>query len=175
MSCQLSIGEQARRSTPALTSYQLPLVIWCTIHTIRRRGWTHKYRHHQPTTTPLDRESSSTTMCTTSTARRRSLTLQLMPSHFLSSTAEAVPSSNDSACIEQPTVQHKSAPSPSMKEGLIIHHDYHDHATSPPLPVDASTIKRPAKGGVVTPFRKSVLQVSSQRIAHAHPAPIVSA
>lgn len=91
-------------------------------------------------------------MCITSTARRRSLTLQLMPSHFLSSTAEAVPSSNDSACIEQPIVQHKPAPSPSMKEGLIIHHDYHDHATSPPLPVDASTIKRPAKGGVVTPF-----------------------
>jgi len=71
-----------------------------------------------------------------------------MPSHFLSSTAEAAeaaeapPSSNDSACIQQPIAQHKP--------DLIIHHDYHDHAND--ATIDASTIKRPAKGGVVTPF-----------------------
>jgi len=89
-------------------------------------------------------------MCLASTARRRSLTLQLKPSHCLSSTAEAPPSPYDSACTQQPIAQHKPAPLSSTQDRLVIHHDYHDHANDATM--DANTIKRPAKGGVVTPF-----------------------
>ena len=110
-------------------------------------------------------------MCLASTARRRSLTLQLKPSHCLSSTAEAPPSPYDSACTQQPIAQHKPAPLSSTQDRLVIHHDYHDHANDATM--DANTIKRPAKGGVVTPFRKSasVSQVfSSHRLTRSpHP------
>ncbi|KAL7464016.1 hypothetical protein ACHAXS_004361 [Conticribra weissflogii] len=116
-------------------------------------------------------------MCITSTARRRSLTLQVLPSHIL--TASAVKASSHGAVqstgtgssggknqyyLQQSRFQPMAAASaqphqmqpqhpvhrPDPSHSHVVQHHYHDHSTDPT--VDPSKIKHKAKGGVITPF-----------------------
>lgn len=119
-------------------------------------------------------------MCITSTARRRSLTLQVLPSHLLT-TSSTVTSKTTTADLvaavaassaspetqstrpsngkdkksksSSPMAAHAGATAPHHlphHDGLVVQHHYHDHAADPT--VDPSLVKHKAKGGVITPF-----------------------
>ncbi|KAL7541352.1 hypothetical protein ACHAXR_010850 [Thalassiosira sp. AJA248-18] len=112
-------------------------------------------------------------MCITSTARRRSLTLQVLPSHLLTTSSAAASAEQPRAAAEtRPTLlstKHPILPTKLNKrpnkplsqlsssvhhlphhDGLVVQHHYHDHAADPV--VDPSLIKHKAKGGVIVPF-----------------------
>ena len=117
-------------------------------------------------------------MCITSTARRRSLTLQVLPSHLLTTTSSTGAASEVASSTEAATAAetlpasffsmpkalplHPRLPTKSSKkkkksssqlphhDGLVVQHHYHDHAFDPV--VDPTLIKHKAKGGVIVPF-----------------------
>lgn len=120
-------------------------------------------------------------MCITSTARRRSLTLQVLPSHLLTTSSTAVTTKTTSeelaaaaaeaAASESPETQStsqdgmskakKAKKGPSAASAShhhhLPHHDglvvqHHYHDHSSDPTVDPSSIKHKAKGGVITPF-----------------------
>jgi hypothetical protein len=118
-------------------------------------------------------------MCVTSGARRRSLTLAVLPSHLLTTSPAAAASSKTATTASAATTA-AAAPETQVKsfalskpllptkytkkarksgglvshlphhDGLVVQHHYHDHAADPT--VDPSLIKHKAKGGVITPF-----------------------
>ena len=107
-------------------------------------------------------------MCITSTARRRSLTLQILPSHLLAG-ASAAPKGASQTAGAAPETLPSLPPLPPLKQagkkkskkasaashlphhdGLVVQHHYHDHAAD--LTIDPSLVKHKAKGGVLTPF-----------------------
>ena len=107
-------------------------------------------------------------MCITSTARRSSLKIPLLPSHLLLKAPTAQhsptppPSSNVNNAYVSTLPPAKPAACPSSpshakqkvhgeaKSQMVIRHDYHDHSTDPD--VDPTQVKHKAKGGVVVPF-----------------------
>ncbi|KAL7475846.1 hypothetical protein ACHAW6_001749 [Cyclotella cf. meneghiniana] len=110
-------------------------------------------------------------MCITSTARRSSLKIPLLPTHLLKRSTEqsthsffpsadarknayfhALPSAKAAACPmqAQSSIDHENSSGHSVKGQVVIRHDYHDHSTDPV--VDPAQIKHKAKGGVVVPF-----------------------
>lgn len=106
---------------------------------------------------------SLSNMCITSTSRRRSLEIKILPSMLLGATT----SDSENKAAAAVAISEKEAPSvnPMSSHALIRHihnganhlsksklvqHDYHDHAGDPT--VDPKTIKHKAKGGVITPF-----------------------
>ncbi|KAL3781220.1 hypothetical protein HJC23_003537 [Cyclotella cryptica] len=110
-------------------------------------------------------------MCITSTARRSSLKIPLLPTHLLKRSTEqstqsffssgdartnaylsALPSAKPAACPLRTTssIDHESSSEHCGKGQVVVRHDYHDHSTDPV--VDPSQIKHKAKGGVVVPF-----------------------
>mmetsp|Transcript_4733 Transcript_4733/g.6899 ORF Transcript_4733/g.6899 Transcript_4733/m.6899 type:complete len:389 (-) Transcript_4733:79-1245(-) len=97
-------------------------------------------------------------MCITSTARRRSLDIKILPSMLLGATSEAKPSAAAAAAETQsssPPIKLVNVPAPvhhrhNGANPQVVQHDYHDHAAD--LTVDPKTIKHKAKGGVITPF-----------------------
>jgi hypothetical protein len=103
-------------------------------------------------------------MCITSTARRSSLKIPLLPTHLLKRSTEqstqsffpsgdarnnayfsALSSSKPAACPD-----HEGSNGHGAKGQVVLRHDYHDHSTDPV--VDPAQIKHKAKGGVVVPF-----------------------
>ena len=112
-------------------------------------------------------------MCITSTARRRSLTLQVLPSHLLTTSSAAAGSYSkssaelQSAASPETQLTSSAAALPKLKapptkkskksahhllhhDGLVVQHHYHDHSADPI--VDPSSVKHKAKGGVIIPF-----------------------
>lgn len=110
-------------------------------------------------------------MCITSTARRSSLKIPLLPTHLLKlptehSTQSFFPSGDASkkafcstlssakpaACLVETkaSIDHENISGHGAKGQVVIRHDYHDHSTDPV--VDPGQIKHKAKGGVVVPF-----------------------
>lgn len=117
-------------------------------------------------------------MCISSTgARRRSLTLTVLPSHLLPTSsaaaaaskaasateaaASAAPETQSTSSLLKPILPTKlnkkskkssssSTPHLPHHDGLVVQHHYHDHSTDPT--VDPSLIKHKAKGGVIIPF-----------------------
>lgn len=97
-------------------------------------------------------------MCITNSARRRSLTLQVLPSHLsrpsptaLSDEAIApktAPTSSNSTKVKKS----RRGPGASLtsRHDSVLVHQYHDHVTD--LIVDPNAIKHKAKGGVTIPF-----------------------
>ena len=121
-------------------------------------------------------------MCITSTARRRSLTLQVLPSHLFTTSSKTTAASSKATAAEassaalslhllsshkDPETQPKSTSTPakSTKKSkknkstahLLPHHDglvvqHHYHDHATDPNVDPSLIKYKAKGGVIMPF-----------------------
>lgn len=116
-------------------------------------------------------------MCITSTARRRSLTLQVLPSHILTASAAKASShgavqstgtgssgSKNHYYLQQNHFQSMAAAASQSQQlqpplpvhrhdpnhSHVVQHHYHDHSADPT--VDPSKIKHKAKGGVITPF-----------------------
>ena len=108
-------------------------------------------------------------MCITSTARRRGLNIQVLPSHLLSikegesalatqPISTSVPQKNEFYFRpeEQSFRSEYGSISPDDPTHLepsshqVVQHNYHDHSTDPV--VDPTQIKHKAKGGVITPF-----------------------
>lgn len=92
-------------------------------------------------------------MCITSTARRRSLDIKILPSMLLGASAEAKTASGEAETQSYTPQTIKHAPLPHRHNGSnpqVVQHDYHDHAADPT--VDPKSIKHKAKGGVITPF-----------------------
>lgn len=128
-------------------------------------------------------------MCVTSTARRRSLTLQVLPSHLLTTSSTAATSKTTAADLAavssaaEPETQatrqaaktkkskKKSSPASHIlphHDGLVVQHHYHDHAADPT--VDPSLVKHKAKGGVIMPFpvklHDMLDQIEADGLAH---------
>lgn len=131
-------------------------------------------------------------MCITSTARRRSLNIQVLPSHLLTTSAakSAEPSTKPTAILsksdfyfgeekvqkdpkstsrvliasEEPTYEEEEW----SHNHQVVKHDYHDHSTDPV--VDPAQIKHKAKGGVITPFpvklHEMLDQIEADGLAH---------
>lgn len=97
-------------------------------------------------------------MCITSTARRRSLDITILPSMLLGANSEAKSSAASAVAETQssaPPIKLVNVPAPvrhrhNGANPQVVQHDYHDHAAD--LTVDPKTIKHKAKGGVITPF-----------------------
>ena len=95
-------------------------------------------------------------MCITSTARRRSLDIKILPSMLLGATSESKPSAAAETQSSAPPVKLVNVPAAPVHHRhnganpQVVQHDYHDHAADPT--VDPKTIKHKAKGGVITPF-----------------------
>ena len=128
-------------------------------------------------------------MCVTSTARRRSLTLQVLPSHLLTTSSTAATSKTTAADLAavssaaepetQATRQAAKAKKSKKKsspvshilphhDGLVVQHHYHDHAADPTI--DPSLVKHKAKGGVIMPFpvklHDMLDQIEADGLAH---------
>jgi len=128
-------------------------------------------------------------MCVTSTARRRSLTLQVLPSHLLTTSSTAATSKTTAADLAavssaaEPETRatrqaakakkskKKSSPASHTlphHDGLVVQHHYHDHAADPTI--DPSLVKHKAKGGVIMPFpvklHDMLDQIEADGLAH---------
>eukprot|EP01083_Nonionella_stella_P003830 11010_1 len=95
-------------------------------------------------------------MCVTSTGRRRSLTLQVLPSHLLptSSSLKAMgtelTSSSPQLTKGKRPKKRTAAAHHNLPHHPSVQHHYHDHAADPTI--DPSLVKHKAKGGVIVPF-----------------------
>ena len=93
-------------------------------------------------------------MCITSTARRRSLEIKILPSMLLGAASEAKVAevAAETQTYAAPTTKLAIDPVSHHHESKpqVVQHDYHDHAADPT--VDPNSVKHKAKGGVITPF-----------------------
>jgi len=95
-------------------------------------------------------------MCITSTARRRSLDIKILPSMLLGAASEAktaAAAAETQSSAPPVKLVNVPAPVPHRHNGAnpqVVQHDYHDHAADPTI--DPKSIKHKAKGGVITPF-----------------------
>ncbi len=117
-------------------------------------------------------------MCVTNSARRRSLTLQVFPSHLSKASpteATVATTTSDQAVVASPgtITTPTSRPTKVKKSKVARHtdafvHQYHDHAAD--LVVDPGAINHKAKGGVTTPFpvklHTMLEQIEKDGLAH---------